>query len=103
MRPAPSTPFEAPAFPLHSIGTYRRQPVKGHRLRTQGIVIHVVPGEYFFLQEQAIGVRIESSSRERLAVGDRVEAVGFLRRIEPTAFLSEPPIRPSPCPSMRMR
>jgi signal transduction histidine kinase len=89
MRPAPSTPFEAPAFPLHSIGTYRRQPVKGHRLRTQGIVIHVVPGEYFFLQEQAIGVRIESSSRERLAVGDRVEAVGFLRRIEPTAFLSE--------------
>jgi len=89
VRAAPAKPFEAPFFPLHALGTYRRNPVKGHRLRSQGTVIQIIPGHSFYLQEQQIGVRVESSEGEPLTVGDRVEVVGFLRRTDPTACLTE--------------
>lgn len=89
VRAAPTAPFEAPLFPLRALGTYQQHTVMGHRLRTKGTVIHVVPGRSFYLQEQAIGVRVETGMKEPLAVGDRVEVVGFLRRGDPVASLTE--------------
>lgn len=85
--PAPA--FESPSVPLPRIATYRPQPSRGHRIRTRGTVIHTVPGQFFFLQDEAIGVRVETTSREPLAIGDRVEVAAFLNRASPAAMLVE--------------
>ena len=85
----PADPFAGPKAALARIASYRPLPEKGHRLLTEGTVIHTAPGRFFYLQEQAIGVRVETSQNTPLAVGDRVEVAGFLKRGEPAAGLIE--------------
>lgn len=89
LTPPPASPFVGPKVPLARIGSYRPLPVKGHRVVTEGTVIHTAPGRFFYLQERAIGVRVETTQDTPLAVGDRVEVAGFLKRGEPAAGLIE--------------
>jgi signal transduction histidine kinase len=90
IEPPPASPFDGPKVSLDRIGSYRPLPAKGHRLRTEGTVIHTEPGRFFYLQEQAIGVRVETTqTTPPLSVGDRVEVAGFLRRGDPAAGLIE--------------
>lgn len=89
IEPPPASPFDGQKVSLARIGSYRPLPEKGHRLRTEGTVIHTQPGRFFYLQEQAIGVRVETTQATPLAVGDRVEVAGFLRRGDPAAGLIE--------------
>ena len=90
VEPPPASPFDGPTVSLDRIGSYRPLPAKGHRLRTDGTVIHTEPGRFFYLQEQAIGVRVETTqTTPPLSVGDRVEVAGFLRRGDPAAGLIE--------------
>jgi len=89
VKPAPAAAFDAPAYPLRAVATYRRQPEQGHRVRTEGTVIHIVPGRSFSLQDEAVGVLVESALEEPLAVGDRVEVAGFVRRGNPAASLTD--------------
>lgn len=90
IQPPPASPFDGPKVSLDRIGSYRPLPAKGHRLQTDGTVIHTEPGRFFYLQEQAIGVRVETTqTTPPLSVGDRVEVAGFLRRGDPAAGLIE--------------
>lgn len=89
VKPPPASPFEGPKVSLARIGSYRPMPKKGHRLLTEGTVIHTDPGRFFYLQEQAIGVRVETTQDTPLAVGDRVEVAGFLKRGDTAAGLIE--------------
>ncbi|MCX7413748.1 MAG: histidine kinase [Planctomycetia bacterium] len=79
-RAPPSEPFAAPKVSLDSIAQFHPEPLGGHRIRAEGTVTFSLPGEYFYLQEGAVGVRVQTQSREPLVPGDRVEVAGFLER-----------------------
>jgi signal transduction histidine kinase len=87
--PPESGPFAAPKVPLRAISHFQPQPLGGHRLRTEGTVTHAVPGQFFFVQDGSIGVRVETRSTEPLVAGDRVEIAGFLDRRRATAGIVE--------------
>lgn len=89
LQPPPVSQFDGRKVALARVGSYRPLPEKGHRLLTEGTVIHTEHGRFFYLQEQAIGVRIETTQETPLAVGDRVEVAGFLKRGETAAGLKE--------------
>ena len=91
--PPPSEPFTAPKFNLDAIAQFHPEPIGGHRIRTEGVVTFSLPGEYFFVQEGAVGVRVRTRSRERLEPGDRVEVAGFLDLSRTMAGLVEAVVR----------
>lgn len=91
--PPPSAPFAAPKFALDAIAQFHPEPIGGHRIRTEGVVTFSLPGEYFFVQEGAVGVRVRTQSRELLRPGDRVEVAGFLDRSRTMAGLVEAVVR----------
>lgn len=86
--PQPADPFAAVRVPLARIARYRPNLENGHRIMTEGTVIYTMPGGFFFIQDGAIGVRVQTSSPESLAIGERVEVAGFLDLTQPFAGLS---------------
>jgi len=62
-------------------------------VRVEGVAVHVVPGEAVWLQEGPQGLVVATDSSEPLAVGDRVEACGFVRRTGRVASLAEAEVR----------
>ena len=73
-------PFATPKLPLARLARFLRDPPSGHRVRTEGVVTHAQPGEFFYLQDGAFGVRVETQSDELLQPGDFVEVAGFIDR-----------------------
>jgi signal transduction histidine kinase len=103
--PPPHAPFDAPEQPLSRLAGFRPAGHEGHMVRTRGTVIHAVPGKTVHLQDGASGIWVATDSSEPLAVGDLVEAAGFLdrdRRMTGLAHAvvrrldSGPPPRPFP-------
>lgn len=78
--PAPCGPFEVEKIPLESLGRFRRRSLYGHRIRTEGTVIHAVPHEAIYLQGAANGVTVQTDFAEPIVPGDRVEVSGFIDR-----------------------
>ena len=93
VRPATGGPFEAPEVPLHAIAQYAPEPGGGRRIRTRGIVTFAEPRRLLYLQQGTMGVRVESSSAERLAPGDVVEVAGFVNRRSEVAGIVEAVVR----------
>lgn len=87
--PVRRSPFDAPLVSLRAIAHFQPEPLGGHRLRTQGIVTHSVPGQFFNVQDGSIGVRVETRSTDPLEPGDLVEIAGFLDRRRNTAGIIE--------------
>ena len=92
-QPPASPPFEAPQVPLRAIAGYRPERADGHRLRTRGVVTYAVPGRFLYLQEGCLGVRVETTSRERHEPGDVVEVAGFVDGAGYVASLVEALVR----------
>ena len=89
----PQPAFAAPTVPLDMLGRQRSWEVRGHRVRTSGVVIHAIPGEAVFIQQGGRGIRVETSSSERFLAGDEVEAVGFIMRRGRLSWLSDAVVR----------
>lgn len=87
VRPAVAAAFDVVAVPLAAIAHYAPTPPDGHRIRTQGVVTFCAPGRFLYLQEGMLGVRVETPSAELFALGDRVEAAGFVERHRAVAGL----------------
>ena len=83
-------PGDVREVPVAEIGRY---PDTAHRVRTQGVVTHSVPGSFLYLQAGCQGVLVESNSMESLKEGDWVEAVGFVDGAEPVFGMTEAHIR----------
>jgi signal transduction histidine kinase len=83
-------PGDVREVPFTEIGRY---PDTGHRIRTQGVVTHSVPGSFLYLQAGCQGVLVESSSMESLEEGDWVEAIGFVDGGEPVFGMTEAHVR----------
>jgi signal transduction histidine kinase len=80
VKPVECGPFEVAAVPLESLGRFRREAMYGHRIRTEGTVIHAVPHEAIYLQGAANGVTVQTDFDEPITPGDRVEVSGFIDR-----------------------
>jgi len=78
--PAASDPFSGPLVPLVSVARFRREPLHGHMIRTEGTVVHAEPGQAVHLQEGINGVIVQTRSMEAFAAGDRVQVAGFIDR-----------------------
>jgi signal transduction histidine kinase len=72
------SPFTQPVLPLNSVAQYRRESGTTQRVHVRGAVTLQRIGEDVFLQDGSGGLRIETKQVETFAVGDVVEAVGFL-------------------------
>ena len=79
-RPAPVKPFAVAERPISSLMQFSAEDLFSHRVRVSGVVTHAVLGEGFWIHSGEQGLRVRSFQKETLAVGDRVEVLGFLSR-----------------------
>jgi len=86
--PPPSGPFDAPAVALEAIARFQPNAISNHRVRTEGVVTHAIPGQVVYLQRGAIGLRVETQSKQPLEPGDVVEVAGFIDRTRVMADVS---------------
>ncbi len=89
LEPGIEDPFSAPLVSLKKI--YRFSP-DGHqiqRYRVIGTVTTTQPGEYFYIQDEGRGIRVNTRIESPLSIGDKVEASGFPVMEEDFAYLTE--------------
>jgi len=77
LEPPPANPFLSPHVPLNRLMPFSPGTSRFHRKVITGTVIFAVPGHYFFLQEGAAGLRVDSENAS-VRVGQRVEVAGFI-------------------------
>jgi signal transduction histidine kinase len=86
-------PFDAPPVGLAAIAQYRPAELDEHRLRTRGVVTMSRPGEFVYLQDGCVGIRVQTAALEQFEAGDVVEAAGFVDRGRLCAALVEAEVR----------
>lgn len=88
-QPAPPDPFDAPLVAFDDLLRYRPDGFRQQQVRVRGVVTWSRPGDSLVLQNDRLGIRIDSSSPDLLRVGDEVEAVGFPEAMGYTAGLRD--------------
>jgi hypothetical protein len=71
---SPADPFTGPAIPIPSVFQFGQG---RHRVKVTGIATYQIRGEALYLQNGEDGIRVESSSKDWVAPGKIVEALGF--------------------------
>ena len=103
LQPAPRDLFDAPQKSIGELLLYDPKAAPLRRLKVCGQVIYGRAGEYF-LTDGTNGMRVTTRNSDHFAVGDLVEAVGFLELGGPAAELKEAVMRktgrvPLPAPT----
>lgn len=75
--PAASDPFAAPERKISSLFQFAPEGEYGHRVKVTGTVTFFEPGAWFYVQDGNYGLFAQTMSTNPLAVGDRVEILGF--------------------------
>ncbi|HEX2853793.1 MAG TPA: ATP-binding protein [Opitutaceae bacterium] len=75
--PRPANPFATPLRTVDSLKQFVGFHAIDHRVRIAGVVLHHVPGRYFYLQEENAGLLVLCREPARLAPGEWIEVVGF--------------------------
>jgi signal transduction histidine kinase len=89
----PALPLsEVPMIPLDQLRTFRTAPMGLHRVRVSGTVT-LSSTDFFYIQQGERAVRIASRQPVQLALGDVVEAIGFVDPVGSYASLREAVIR----------
>lgn len=71
-------PFAEAAIPINSVAQYRRGQRAEQRVRVRGAVTLQQPARAVYLQDSSGSICIESAQPDVFALGDQVEAVGFI-------------------------
>jgi len=77
VEPAPADPFSIKTTSTRAVGQFDSAGVVARRVKVAGTVSMVIPGEGFFLQDSAGGIRVRTAQTNEITVGRRVEALGF--------------------------
>jgi PAS domain S-box-containing protein len=85
-KPAPADPFAEPPQPISSLLQYSAQGSYGHRLKAVGAVT-LRYGDRLYIQDEQQGLCVQTTESTRVAVGDRVEVLGFPARGEYTPMM----------------
>lgn len=91
--PSPADPFAIGATPVADVGTFNGGDSAGRRVKVSGIVTFVSADRIFYLQDTTGGIRIQAPPTEQVAVGDRVDLLGFPALLEFSPSLEEVLIR----------
>jgi signal transduction histidine kinase len=76
--PAPEEPFAVTARTIGSLLQFNPQESSGHRIKVAGTVTFFEAGRRLVLQDGNHGVEVQTQGRDTLALGDQVEALGFV-------------------------
>lgn len=87
--PAPADPYAGPVRPIGSLLQFTPQGSFGRRVKVAGRVIYNAPGKELFLQEGDEGVEVQTKGEAPLALGDQVEALGFVSQGDYTPILQD--------------
>jgi len=90
--PPPHPPFAGPKIPLDHLAGFTPEPRKSRMTRIEGTVVHAAPGEVY-VQDGAIGVKIETDAASACVAGDRIEAAGVIDRRQRVAGLAHAVVR----------
>ena len=74
---APADPFVIPGRGIGSLLQFTPRGTYGHRVKVSGIVTHQQAGVALFIQDDSKGLYIQTRQTTPLALGDRVEVLGF--------------------------
>lgn len=99
VKPEARTPFEEPTVKLRDIARYRPNGSLGERIHVRGTVTLQRAGHDFYLQDDTGGLHLESQQTTPLAVGDQVDAVGFLEFVNYQPMLKDTVFRLLPEPA----
>jgi hypothetical protein len=83
---ATADPFATPAQPIKSLLQYGAQGSYGHRLKVVGTVT-LRYGDRLYIQDEQEGLCVQTRQVSRVAVGDRVEVLGFPARGDYTPMM----------------
>jgi signal transduction histidine kinase len=89
----PPEPDAVPMVTLDRLLPFRAEPLGPHRVKVEGTVTYALPGRFFYLQEGASAVRVETNSSILLKPGDRVEATGFVEMSRLIGTLTDAKVR----------
>jgi signal transduction histidine kinase len=77
LRPGPADPFAKPLTPIGRLMQYRSGTDYDHRVRVAGTTTFYNPGESLILEENGKALFVTTTQTSDIALGDRVEALGF--------------------------
>jgi signal transduction histidine kinase len=89
VHPAGADAFASPELSLAEATAFSAQGSDGHRRRVRGTVTLCKPGQYFYLQADKQGLRINTHQTAGLEPGDFVEATGFFQLQRNRAEMTE--------------
>src|SRR6202035_2721529 len=78
MLPAPREPFAVAPRSVSSLLQFNPKDSYGHRVKIAATVTYFDPGRLLVLQAGDQGVEVQTHGVEPLALGDSVEALGFV-------------------------
>jgi len=87
--PAATDPFAIAARPIGSLLQFTPQDSFGHRVKIGGAVTSFEPGKTLYLQNRDQGVEVQIKEGEALALGDQIEALGFVGQSDYTPVLQD--------------
>ncbi|HEY8922807.1 MAG TPA: PAS domain S-box protein [Polyangia bacterium] len=74
---APGEPYSVPTTTVESLLRFRPEGANRHRVKVRGTVTLHQPGGAMYVEDGTGGVAVRTRQAEPLAVGDRVEVLGF--------------------------
>ena len=92
-RRGPANPFDAIEVPLATLRPFSPAGLGFNRRRSTGTVTLARPGQFFYMQRDGRGIRVETRDATSLEPGDQVEASGFVSVAEHFGKFREAAIR----------
>jgi PAS domain S-box-containing protein len=87
--PGPAEPYAVPVTPVERLLRFQPEGTNRHRVRVQGTVTLYHPGVALYLEDGTGGVSARVPHADVLAIGDRVEIIGFPAMGEWTPYLED--------------
>ena len=88
-KPAPRDPFSTPLQSPDSLMQFAPEGSYGHRVHVRGVVTRYQPGEYVFIRDGEVGLRIQTSQKGNINPGDEIDVLGFPKRGEYSPMLED--------------
>jgi two-component system CheB/CheR fusion protein len=74
--PPPADPFSLATTPIEAVATFEPNRFTS-RIRVQGMVTLAMPGGGFIIQDASGGMRVQTRQTDEVAIGDRLDVLGF--------------------------
>ena len=88
-KPGPAEPYALPATSIDHLLRFQPDGMSRHRVKVSGLVTLFQPGSALYVQDATGGVAIRTRQTDSLAIGDRVEVLGFPQMGDWTPYLDD--------------